>query len=1222
MTTDDYLLDELERTQFQRTRRRRDQRSRRRRLLAVIVLAMSLLGLLGLPSLVCHTPVARTLLARSAASHDLDAEASAIRIGWITPLRINGLALHGRRGESEIEIEQLTAGLTVSDWLTSGLTELGEVTLRGVAIRSELRAERLSLEDDFPAWFEPSGGATTTSGQIRLQDVSLEIHEPQDHEPQDQRRWRCAQVAAEIELAPEGTEATFAGVLTAPDESSGSIEGSYRCSNAEAPGWQLECRGESVPLGFTSLLRRRFAETAAALPSDFSGDASGSVVLVAGQAGAVEADLRGVEVRNLVASDPTWGERRWRNQLATIDGDLVLREDRVLGRRLQATTDFAAASLDGTLASSLSVPGTDHDPVGWLNALQGTATARIDLAALDAAMPGLIPLRDGVELISGKIHAKIETTGDPSRRRSELAVRSDAVRARARGRAVAIEPIDVTATVRNDDGAITAEEFRWNSSFASAVGNGDRRSGSADLEVNFGRLATMLRPLVEVSEANLGGTVKGNLRWSVSSEDGWTLAGEGTADDLLIAVGDGRTLRRPKLSGGIDAEGRWGEDSLQELSTAQVRISGSGLQVSAELARPVREPSSRTPLPLHLTGQGRVEELVSTLRPWLPANLKEAGGGFSLQGDVELSPVAARLLSLDAVLHEPHLIYGDGSFGQPEITLHFEGEAGFPGRDAVVRKLTIAGDALSAAAQGQVSPEHVDLELAWRCKLQRLQSSLRPRVSAQTDSTIRRVSYRPDGPAVDDQWWLLGDCDGNVQVRGDGELLRIETHAAGQDLTLLQPADIATAPMVGPRRQQDDERSNNAATDSRVVWSEPNVKLDGELNFEPTSGRVSSDSLRVVGDWFATTLQGHAQWDEVLDELKLQGPAEIKTEVVARRLSSLAGTTIEASGIHGTDFELQATRGDDGELSFAIDATLGWEGAAVAGVHFGETTVPVRMTETSVTVAPAAMVPVEQGAIHVGGQVHYRPGPLWLQARPGSIADSVRLTPEMTNRWLKFIAPLAADATRIDGTFSATIEEAIVVFDRPELSRVRGRLELEGVEMAAGPLTDRIIAGVQQLQAFQSLPGFNPQQNGTRKLVSLPPQSVEFSLADNVVHHQRLKMEIDRAEVITSGSVSLDGGLNLFAQVPLDRRWLGSDLQFLAGESVTLPISGTFDRPTLDRSGVRDIARQVGTQAVQDASENFLQDQLDRGQQQINRGLERGMERLGLDRIFGREPPP
>lgn len=1208
MTQDDFLLDQLDETQRQRTRRRRDQRGRRRRLLSLALIGLALLFLLGLPSLICHTPVGRNLLIRAAASEGFEADAGSVRIGWVTPLRVTGLSLRGDHAGSEITIDELSAGITVGDWIRSGTGKLGAVSLRGLEIRTDIDGDRLGLEEDLAAWFAPSDGTAFAGGPVRLQDVTIRVRHRADS-----REWRCGQASAEVTFDRDGTHATYAGVLTDPGGNAGGVEGQVDVASSAADPWRVEVRGESLPLAFVSLLRERFSEVTAGLPREFSGDATGSVVLFQGRDGAVEADLRGVEIRNLAASDPSWGDRSWNNRLATLDGDLIL-GDRIVGRKLRASADFAAVTLDGAVARSGRSPGLIKSPTSWLESLRGTATARVDLAAFDAAMPGLIPLREGVELVSGELTARVETDGEGEHRESRLAIRSDTIRGRARGRGVAIEPVDVTATVRTDRGKITAEAFRWSSSFATAVGHGDRKSGAADVEVNFGRLAAMLRPLVEVSEADLGGTIKGNVRWSVGDGNRWELAGEGTADDLRIALGEGHTLRRPKLTGSVNAGGRWAGDSLAELSSADLRIGGSGLEARARLARPIRDPSPANPIPLRLVAEGRLEELADAARPWLPADLQQARGGFSLQGEAEISSSTARLLSLDAVLHEPNLVYRQRGFAQPEITLHFEGDAGYPTRDVVIRKLTVAGDAVSGAAQGRVSRESVDLEVAWRAKLERLQSSLGKRVADRPAASIRRVSYRPEGPADDDRWWLLGDCDGNVRLRGDADLLEIETHAVAQKLRLLQPASAAAAPVAGPQVPREQPRTT---PDPRVVWSEPHITVEGGLRYDPTGGTLRTDSLQVLGDWFATTLQGGTGRGDGGDELQLQGRASVKTEVVADRLSGLAGTRIEASGVHDTELRIRATRGAEGDVGFEIDSTLGWETARVAGVRLGETTIPVRMTETSVRVAPAAVVPVDRGSLHLGGQVHYRPGPLWLQVRPGRVADSVRLTPEMTNRWLKFIAPLAADATRIEGTFSATLDEAIVVFDRPERSRVSGRLEIDGVEMAAGPLTDRIIAGVEQIRAFRSLPNFNPSGPATRKLVSLPPQSVEFAVADNVVHHQRLRIEIDRAEVITSGNVSLDGDLNLFAQVPLDPRWLGKDLEFLAGESVTLPIRGTFERPTLDASAVGDLAVRLGARAAQDATDRFLQDQIDRGQKQINRGIEKGFERLGLDKIFG-----
>lgn len=173
VTKREFLLEQMERTQLQRTRRRRDQRSHRRRLLVLGAVAMCLLFVLGLPSFICHTPVARSLLARAAAAYAIDADAATVRIGWVTPLQVTGLALRGQRAGSEIAIDRLTAGVTILDWMASGIEDLGQVSLRGVQVQSEIWDDHLGLEDDFIEWFEPPSNESTMKGLIQLQDLSL-----------------------------------------------------------------------------------------------------------------------------------------------------------------------------------------------------------------------------------------------------------------------------------------------------------------------------------------------------------------------------------------------------------------------------------------------------------------------------------------------------------------------------------------------------------------------------------------------------------------------------------------------------------------------------------------------------------------------------------------------------------------------------------------------------------------------------------------------------------------------------------------------------------------------------------------------------------------------------------------------------------------------------------------------------------------------------------------
>ncbi|MFG0261347.1 MAG: hypothetical protein ACF788_03045, partial [Novipirellula sp. JB048] len=894
------------------------------------------------------------------------------------------------------------------------------------------------------------------------------------------------------------------------------------------------------------------------------------------------------------------------------DGQLSLVEDRVMGRGLVASTDFASLKLDGAFSTSITLVGASDNPVRWLDALEGTASAELDLAAMDRALPGILPIRSDAELVSGRAFAAIESLPSRDVRRRRLSLRSDALRARSHGQAVVIDPIEMTAIVSSNRERIRAEQFELNSSFAAASGQGDLRSGATDLEVDFGRLASMLRPIVDLSRASLAGSARGRIQWNAATEEQWRLTGSGEAKDLLIELPGGNRLRHPALTMKVDAVGQWHAGQLESLSVANAALTSSGLNLRAELVQGIRNPQPHTRFPLRIQGDGRLEALADTLGPWLPAELHDFGGGFTMNARADVSASGGRLTGTAIELTQPRVAYADRYFAQPKIKLHFSGDYDWATSAFDCRSMTIEGDAVSAAIQGEWNATHADLEIAWRAKLERIQGSVKTRVATRVTPEITQVGYRPGQSVQTDDWLVMGDCDGRFIITRQQQDYTVDTEFNGSGLAVVQPSKASAAwQTVGPPRRAAGQGGSVVGprpratprlhAGSRVVWSEPNVKINGTMQVDAHSGTVVTDSLKLASDWFATSLTGHAVWNEARGELALKGPTRIKMDEVAKRLSELAGTSIQMQGVQETPIEMKLTRQADAKIAMNILANLGWESGEVAGVKFGRANIPVQLTETSVFVSPSS-VPVEQGRVNLAGDVHYRPGPLWMRVAPGQVAESIRLTPEMTDRWLKYLAPLAANATRVDGMLSAEVDEAIVVFDHPQQSRVLGRLNIESINLNSGPLANQIIGGLHQLRSLAQLTTPQAPPNHDTTLIRVPAQTVDFSLDRGVVSHQRMFFEVDRAQVVTSGNVGIDGSLNLIAQVPLDARWLGSSLQGLAGQPVTLPIDGTLSRPSLDSSGVRKVVSELSLQAVQGTAESYLQKQLGRG----------------LDKIFGR----
>ncbi|MCH5372775.1 MAG: hypothetical protein JJ992_02275, partial [Planctomycetes bacterium] len=451
---------------------------------------------------------------------------------------------------------------------------------------------------------------------------------------------------------------------------------------------------------------------------------------------------------------------------------------------------------------------------------------------------------------------------------------------------------------------------------------------------------------------------------------------------------------------------------------------------------------------------------------------------------------------------------------------------------------------------------------------------------------------------------VSGDCDGSIRLKRQqgSDFLELNLDAKGRDLAVLQPLQAsAEYQFVGPIPSNDRSAANASRNKSKqagqVVWSEPNLKLTGLIRYDAASSAITTEAMQIAGDWFATTLKGRLERGAEGDSILLEGPARLKMHEIATRLTALLGTGIRAEGIQETPLVIRGSYAKDGTTKLSVRGNLGWETAEAGGLQFGPASVPVRLSETSIEIPPSR-IPVGQGYVNLAGQFHYRPGPMWLQLDRGVVAESVRVTPEMTERWLKYLAPLAADATQIDGTLGAEIDDGFIVFDKPEQSRVVGRLNVGGVQLNAGPLADQVLYGVNQLKSLGA--GQTPLSAPTtgRTLIRMPAQTVDFEVNHGVVSHERLFFELDRAQVVTSGRVAFDGRLNMIAMVPLDARWLGSDLQGLAGQTVTLPIDGTLSRPSLDSTGVAQVVTQLGAQAVQSTAENYLQ-------QQLNRGLEK-----------------
>ena len=245
-------------------------------------------------------------------------------------------------------------------------------------------------------------------------------------------------------------------------------------------------------------------------------------------------------------------------------------------------------------------------------------------------------------------------------------------------------------------------------------------------------------------------------------------------------------------------------------------------------------------------------------------------------------------------------------------------------------------------------------------------------------------------------------------------------------------------------------------------------------------------------------------------------------------------------------------------------------------------------------------MPLERGQLHLAGAVHYGKGDLWIEQNPGVFAEAISITPDMCRSWLKYMMPLVADATDVNGTFSVDLEECVYFPNDPVRSRVVGALRVETAAIGPGPMARNLIGAIDQLEAAaKGLSGAAPAQTNPQQWLQMNPQAIDFAMAGGQVAHQRMMANVGKVTLISSGSVSIDGRLNLGIQVPLEAAWLGKNLESLAGQTLTLPVTGTINQPSINTQAVAQTIGGLGVQAVQSSAENYLQKQLDRQLQKL-----------------------
>ena len=912
------------------------------------------------------------------------------------------------------------------------------------------------------------------------------------------------------------------------------------------------------------------------------------------------------------------------------------------GNRLQANNctlqgDWLQAELNGEFnleeikrLSLKSLPTSD-----------ATITARAELPQLTRMLPRTLRLRPGVRVDSGsmEITARSAKT-DANREWAVAAILQDLVGTDGQRPIRWTKPFEVVFKAIDADDGPQFQSGLLRSTFATATANGAAGGLEGELQFNLNELAEELGQFQDLSAWKLQGTGAGKFSLRDTGADRFAVSAELDLEQIDVQREGKVVWNDPQVRVEIQAAGSRLDYKPQRIDTASLMMRGPADTLSAELLEPLGMvdddsswfPKLRGDCYLKINGNGPLEQWAGRLRPWV-ANVPEQLAGQST--------ISAQLRAA------PGLLQVDQS------TISVQNFAAKVGQTQINEQgIEAAGDFRWETATRQFASKSYQLSsssIAFGTRDVSIQFTESGPPLARGD-----VAFRGDFDRLAAWGDLLGAQSGGVRPRGmfvgrlqlasDAQRATATLNATSEPLQLVNSADGSLAwnePKVELATVAAYTSANDQLQLSNVSLICKTVKMEGSGVVEQvrTAGVVRGD-VNVTYDAaelarLLTAYLGPNVQITGANQARLQATGQLYAAISPPSQGGAGGGisdgSIPPTGVNQWNVEGPSTAAPPGiPSSFAstqppassnlphwsrrwqLATQTGWTAANVFGLPIGPAQVAASVRDGQAQFTPLELTVGPTGKVSLTPSVLLDANPQMLVLAPGQAITNVAISAEVSDRMLKYAAPIIAGAARTEGSFSFFLNGAQIPLRQPKSGNLDGRLTVHNLAVTPGPMIQNIAALIKQIDALSKnsqnigqnlsdnlnqglgninqgigsiLGAVNPQKPDAVepiKGITMSEKAIDVTIADGRVYHKNLEFLIDDVPVRSNGSVGFDETLNLMIEVPIQQKWVGSKpaLQSLVGQVIQIPVSGNFAHPQVDNRAVGNFLAQAAQQAA------------------------------------------
>jgi len=1202
------------------------------------------------PYIIAYTPL-RDAVIQWAMKDQLNGSLTvgSLSLGWMSPIGVDDITLQDTQGQPVAKVAKVETSLRLWQFV-SNPTDLGTIKVTAPALSLAADNTTTNLEQVIAPLLKPTDEPSKPRDiRIEVVDGSLAIQDLVTN-----KAWKLDQFNVALTQKhdlPLPTDWSASGRIPLDNRVASFRIGSDTAA-AVANGQAIQLQTDALPLEmFRWALARGVGEV------ELTGFLRSSGVLVNRTAnGVAQQDFRGeIAIDQLYVGGRALSGDQLRLNSIRLVSDLTATPDYLDIRSLKGECEMAQLTAVGKIP--LKTDPAKNDAFALLRESL-TLEGLVNLPLLAQQLPRTLGIAEGTQLTSGEVIGKWNSTRDATGTVWNGSLRTNNIAAMNNGQRIALQtPVIVEVAARDTANGPIIERVMASAKFLNVTGTGNLDQLTVEGTCDLNEMASELGQIIDLSTLKPAGTANMKLVWNKAADGRFTANLNSNLDQFSLTLPGNLTMREPRLTINGAASGAVSTSGMTRLDAGELIVEAPPAagttqvdRLSVTLKQAINLPTGSgaswttalmsTNLPLELRLQGELAAWQPRLATFLPLAGYRMAGVADIAAAGQFSSTRMQLASLNGKI-QPAQFLGAGLFIN-EAMMQLQGSADI---DLAAQRMTVPSLTIQSST---VAAQLTETELLWPAR----GMTARGKARYQADlGRLQQWTVNPEKPELSYRTigMLIGDC----VIATGGPTTQVTMTNVIQNLAIYDYVALVKA------------NGQNVAP----LWQEAELKLNVRGALDSATDLITAESLEVQSQALVLRTTGKLNGlNGPKPTVELAGKIDYDWNTLAPLIKNYTNDTIVLKGRQSSDFTLAGPLDLTAEPSqiassvtmvsrpnapppadsFAMikpvsaTAVIGWEELVAMGIPLNRGQLDMQLRDGMLGLQKPFIIQAEEGRIILSPTVRLTPGPMEVLIPNGPVVDQFKMTPEMAHNLMKYMAPVLADATKVEGRFSVGVTEGRIPVDQWQRMTLTGKATMHGLQVMPGPKSEMWVGLARQVKGIvsggglaalaggaggdgsttslvgtglsaagsllnggglQGLAGAAGQGTGDGAdqkqtvLLRMPEQTIDYAVQDGRVYHQGLTMEIDNLVVRTRGYVGLDNTLGLVLEVPLRDEWIQKvpALAQLPNKAIALNVGGTVDKPQVNSAELKQLVMSLGQNVLQEKVLNGVQDKIGTG---------------------------